>query len=256
MSGDRNDRAQQFLTDILRPGYAEIEDIIDIPRSDAADIMLVAIAGQEADWRHRYQVLSSGNKGPARGLWQFERGGGVHGVLRHARTAQKARDLCAVRGVVPEDRPVWEALEHDDRLAIGFARLLLWSDPRPLPTNEADAWDTYIHNWRPGKPHRNRWGGNYGPAVRAVEQVAPAPGPLPDATDPEVSMGEHNESLMIRIEHTGADGNPLSVFELAYPTMDNATANALQLSVVKSMANVIEQFARSKADALGQPWPE
>jgi len=130
MADTRDSRAQQFLTDILRPSYAEIEEVIGIPRSDRADIMLVAIAGQEANWQHRYQVLSSGGKGPARGLWQFERGGGVHGVLRHERTATKARDLCAVRGVTPEDRPVWEALQHDDALAVGFARLLLWSDPR------------------------------------------------------------------------------------------------------------------------------
>jgi len=104
----------------------------------------------------------------------------VHGVLRHERTATKARDLCAVRGVTPEDRPVWEALEHDDELAIGFARLLLWSDPRLLPTNETEAWDTYIRNWRPGKPHRNRWHGNYGPASRAVRTVQPAPDPALD----------------------------------------------------------------------------
>jgi len=116
MADTRDSRAQQFLTDILRPGYAEIEDVIDIPRSDAADIVLVAIAGQEADWRHRYQVLNSGNKGPARGLWQFERGGGVHGVLRHKRTATKARDLCAARGITPEDR------EHLSRHVAAFQR--------------------------------------------------------------------------------------------------------------------------------------
>ena len=53
------------------------------------------------------------------------------------------------------------ALTFSELLQAGMARLLLWSDPRPLPLpmpeNEGAAWDIYLNNWRPGRPHRDRW---------------------------------------------------------------------------------------------------
>ncbi|MCY1303002.1 hypothetical protein D9M70_526890 [compost metagenome] len=51
---------------------------------------------------------------------------------------------------------IWRALEHDDVLAAGFARLLLWSDPKPLPLagDEQGAFDLYLRTWRPGAYHR------------------------------------------------------------------------------------------------------
>lgn len=133
--------------------------------SPAAVTMLVAISGQEAGYTARYQVLSSGNKGPARGLWQFERGGGVAGVMTHRSSKAHAIALCKHFNVVFDDRAIWTALETNDQLAACFARLLLITDPRPLPPphpfNEQAAWDTYLRNWRPGKPHRNRWGAHW-----------------------------------------------------------------------------------------------
>lgn len=113
---------------------------------DRARVMLVAITGQEADAQFRRQ---HGN-GPARGLWQFERLGGVAGVLSHRASIRLAEALCEWRGVEASTTAVHAALERDDVLAAGFARLLLWTDPRPLPND----WDAgmlyYLRNWRPG----------------------------------------------------------------------------------------------------------
>jgi hypothetical protein len=154
---------------------------LDGPRRDKrADVLLLAISGQEADWTHRVQRSRRRDgtwfDGPARGLWQFERAGGVAGVLQHRASAQCARALCVARDVTPESRAVWERLATDDILAAGFARLLLWTDPRPLPAidDQAGAWRVYIDGWRPGKPHPNRWPACHRAALSAVARQADA----------------------------------------------------------------------------------
>ena len=140
--------------------------------SVAALVQLFAIGLQESRFEYRYQRISGspGLKGPARGFWQFERGGGVTGVLTCDATAQRAKEVCIVRRVHPDSVAVWSALEFDDVLAAAFARLLLWSDPEPLPAiNDADgAWDLYIRMWRPGRPHRDTWDDFYQEAIAEV----------------------------------------------------------------------------------------
>lgn len=128
-----------------------------------ARIILLAIGLQESNFLHRRQI-----DGPARGLWQFERGGGVAGVLRHHATAEHARQLCIARNVKPTPRAVYDMLEFDDVLAAGFARLLLWSDPAALPGSELGAWSLYMRTWRPGKPHPDQWPINYKAALKAM----------------------------------------------------------------------------------------
>lgn len=135
---------------------------------ERVEIMLLAIGLQESRFEHRRQIL-----GPARSFWQAERGGGmVHGVLRHHLTSEAAVALCDARGVQPVDQAVYLAIEHDDVLAAGLARLLLWSDPLPLPKvgEVAKAWDYYLRTWRPGKPHRATWDGLY---AQAMDEVMP-----------------------------------------------------------------------------------
>lgn len=138
--------------------------------STRAKVLMLAIMGQESGWKDRYQVVAGGGKGPARGLAQFERGGGVKGVLEHPATASLAGKVCEARHTPAVVSVVWEELEHDDILAACFARLLLYTDPHPLPElgDVQGAWDYYVRNWRPGKPHRDRWGSNYEKALAAV----------------------------------------------------------------------------------------
>lgn len=139
--------------------------------SQQARIMLTAIAFQESRFKHRRQLpLREGAPfGPANGFWQFERGGGVKGVLNHPATKLRASELCAQHGVTPLAMNVWKMLPEIDLLACGFARLLLYSDAAPLPKvgDQSGAWGYYIRNWRPGKPHLKTWADCYGKALKA-----------------------------------------------------------------------------------------
>ena len=138
--------------------------------SPQAELMLLCIGLQESRFVHRRQI-----KGPARSYWQAEQGGGmVHGVLRHPLTKAHALAVCAARGVPPDDASVYAAIEHDDVLAAALARLLLWTDPARLPAlGDADAaWDLYLRQWRPGKPHPATWPALYAQALAAI--TAPA----------------------------------------------------------------------------------
>lgn len=147
--------------------------------SPQAELMLLVIGLQESELKHRRQ---HGN-GPARSLWQGEQGGGmVAGLLGfHNQDVQDlARGLCAVRGVPAQPRAVWEAIEHDDVLAAGLARLLLYTDPARLPGlgDEEGAWQLYLRTWRPGAftrgtptkraELRQKWAMNYAQALEVV----------------------------------------------------------------------------------------
>lgn len=130
--------------------------------TDAARVMLLAIGLQESRFAYRFQRITGQPymKGPARGFWQFERGGGVAGVCSHRHTKDLAQALCKSQGVPFDSSLIHARLEFDDVLAAGFARLLLWADSKPLPGVDAShdaAWDCYVRNWRPGRPHRSTW---------------------------------------------------------------------------------------------------
>lgn len=137
---------------------------------------LVGISGQEADliWRDQKDGPGRDILGPALGLWQFERGGGVRGVMNHPASSALARKACALAGVQFVPDAVWRALKVNDRLACAFARLLLLTDPRRLPSigQVWELWDYYKRNWRPGKPHPELWAGNYARALRILKGAA------------------------------------------------------------------------------------
>lgn len=156
----------EFLREIIDPACAALTGQMGRDMGeDRARVMMLAIAYQESNLEHRRQI-----RGPARGFWQFERGGGTAGVLNHERSKAAAKASCEAMGVEPEVGVVYEALASDDNLAACFARLLLWTDPKPLPAigDEEGAWQYYLANWRPGKPHRARWSQAHALAVRTV----------------------------------------------------------------------------------------
>ena len=138
--------------------------------SKEARVMLYAIGLQESRFTHRAQVIDGGGKGPARGYWQFERGGGVTGVLRHPASRFWANSVCNARNIPAQPLNVWLALETDDVLAAALARLLLFTDPARLPAvgEQSESWTYYLRNWRPGKPHPRTWPECYGAALKAV----------------------------------------------------------------------------------------
>jgi hypothetical protein len=145
---------------ILAPALKLLPDKMD---SIAARRMLLAIGLQESRLIYRRQI-----KGPARGLWQFEEGGGVTGVGRHSASRDEAEHVCNSRMVKFAPRAVWMALETDDILAACFARLLLWTDPQPLPERADEGWQYYLRTWRPGKPHAHTWKRFWDEAKEAV----------------------------------------------------------------------------------------
>lgn len=170
--------ATEFRREILDPALALALPIIDIPPSREASQMLLAIAGQESGWTWRYQLSSQGpndsRAGPARGFWQFERGGGVIGVMSHEATRERAFMLCQACHVHWDSDDIWRALEGHDVLATGFARLLLWTHPYPLPNAQTVAWEQYLNVWRPGKPHPIAWADHWvhaGDAISATGLV-------------------------------------------------------------------------------------
>lgn len=142
------------IPDAIEPA-AKLLPHMDSPK---ARMMLLAIGLQESRFEHRRQI-----GGPARGFWQFEKNGGVRGVLGYKTTAVDAVKVCHACNVESRTREVYDQIEHDDILACCFARLLLWTDPMPLPMigDVEGSWAYYERNWRPGKPHRHTWDALY-----------------------------------------------------------------------------------------------
>lgn len=155
-----------YVRDIAIPGaYALLPARM---ASREATAMLLAIALQESKCCARVQ-----KKGPARGFWQFEEGGGVKGVMTHAATKEPASVVLNALAYAPATiTEVYEAITSNDVLAAAFARLLLWSDPAALPSedNTVGSWQLYIRTWRPGKPHPENWSTNYAAAWMAVHK--------------------------------------------------------------------------------------
>lgn len=142
---------QAYIRDVVIPGANAL--LPEKMRSRNADLLLLAIGQQESRFLYRKQI-----GGPARGFWQFETAG-IQGVLSHSATRDT---MLIVLKALQYDFTIagsHEAVMHNDVLACVYARLLLWSDPKPLPS-PADVmgmWDYYVRNWRPGKPKVLTW---------------------------------------------------------------------------------------------------
>lgn len=141
-------------------------------RSVEANVLGLAIGGQESGYRTRVQA----NNGPAHSFWQFEEGAsassGVRGVMNHPATHDYARQACAGASVPFDPHLVWLAMATQDELGAQFARLLLWTSAQKLPVlGDVDgAWQYYLNLWRPGAPDRSRWNGAYQAAREAVRE--------------------------------------------------------------------------------------
>lgn len=126
---------------------------------------------QESRLIHRHQI-----GGPAHGLFQFELGGGVRGVMRHESTSYHARRLAGALSVTQTEQGVFNALEFNDVLACGMARLNYWWHPKGLPAidDEEGSWQYYLFCWRPGAVKRDydglreKWGRNHAAVLEAL----------------------------------------------------------------------------------------
>lgn len=157
---------QTIDRDVLDPMFRMFPANYD---SVKARLMLLTIGLQESRLEARKQV-----GGPARGLWQFERGGGVRGVFKHPSTEKRAVEICDALQVPATVEEVYQTLQYDDVLAAAFARMLLWTDPFPLPElgEVEEAWLLYERVWRPGKPHHETWSTLYAEALAYLRSKA------------------------------------------------------------------------------------
>lgn len=151
----------QLLHDLaIVPALSLLPDRMNSPM---ARYMLIAIAVQESKITARKQV-----RGPARGYWQFEAGGGVHAVLQHQATKTHVRQVCEILDVPAKTSDIYEAVMYHDVLAAAMARLLLWWIPRPLPTTEQEGWSQYLQAWNPGKRRPRDWPSSWAVASTVV----------------------------------------------------------------------------------------
>lgn len=152
---------------ILPAAFSFLPGQMDTPEARA---MLFAIGFQESNFRYRRQI----GEGPARGFWQFERMGGVAEILQDKVTGPIIKPICKTLVVSTTPAACHEAIQHNDILAACFARLLMYRDSRPLPKKLEGplvGWSIYRDNWRPGKPHPEKWPANFKKGWTVVEGV-------------------------------------------------------------------------------------
>jgi len=138
--------------------------------SDRATAMLLTIALQESKAEHRLQI-----GGPARGFWQFERSGGIAGVLSHPHSRGPIGAVLETLRYRRSGDECYRAVADNDILAACFARCLLWTLPTALPQRDEPvlAWGQYLASWKPGKPHRSTWDAYYAEAWARVAPTQP-----------------------------------------------------------------------------------
>lgn len=156
--------AKSYVVDVVLP--ATLRALPSKMNSTEACALLVAIALQESGLVFRRQI-----GGPARGFWQFEMGG-LKGVMTHLATRPIIEELLRNMQYGLSTQISYDAIEDNDVLACAFARLLLWTNSKPLPkANDAEgAWQYYLFCWRPGAPRRADWTENFSSGWAAVEQ--------------------------------------------------------------------------------------
>ena len=174
------------LRKVIQPALKLLPSSMADPR---AMVMILTIFLQESALKHRWQVVDLKRPnvmGPARGLGQFELGtqasrGGVWGVYLHAASRYWLAQVCQQLGIEFAPRAIWRSMETSDALAVCVSRLLLFTDPKPLPSLDdvETAWKYYLRNWRPGAYTRGtakaraelraKWERNYTTALRTVQ---------------------------------------------------------------------------------------
>ena len=145
-----------WLARYTLPGaFSLLPSKMDTPEARA---LVLAICAEESALKHRRQI-----RGPALGIAQFERIA-VTDALQHPMKRPHLLSALAEQiytGI--SDIDLHSIIEHNDTLALVLARLNLWPDPRPLPTeSQADAaYAYYLRVWRPGKTSPASWQANW-----------------------------------------------------------------------------------------------
>lgn len=152
-------------------------------RSLDAKVQLYATSIQENPTRASRQLIKKDGKlqpiGPAAGDYQFEKTGGIRGLInfKSTRLQQMLDHVCAERMWGKTEDALFSAVQVDPVLAAALARLLYFTDSGALPKAGAEqyAWDVYLRTWRPGayerdpKGLRAKWSKSYAEAMKAYD---------------------------------------------------------------------------------------
>lgn len=157
---------EHILTYTAPAAYALLPPAL---KSTGATAFVLAAGLQESQFYHRRQM----GGGPARSLWQFERGG-LRGVMEHRKSQPMMLSVLSALRIPLTVDDCFAAIEFNDTLGFAAARLLIYTIPRPIPTRNDpnEGWSQYsgVHGWFPGDPKRATWDGNF---ERAWDLVAP-----------------------------------------------------------------------------------
>ncbi len=149
-----------LLLDVIRPVHDGLHLEYGVPASIEADCLSLAIKVQESGLTAVRDQGDPNVTGPATGLWQFEKTGGVWEVLNMQKIAPIFIELCGRAGVRPVDDVVWRffTTPQSDDLAAAAARLVMYLDPAPLPPATPEgvqaALAYYLRRWRPASNPR------------------------------------------------------------------------------------------------------
>lgn len=143
---------EELFHEWVLPAMVHLEKLTGIKTERNGEALVMTIAGQESDWAARVQ-----HGGPAHSFWQFEKGGGVAGLFRVVPNQLQA--VCDYLYIPFDIDSVYQSMIYNDTLAACMARLLLFTDPAPLPAlgDVEGGWQYYLRNWRPGAPHPEVW---------------------------------------------------------------------------------------------------
>lgn len=154
-----------------------------IRKTDAARLQVYATNRQENPNRSPRQLIKKDGRlqplGPAAGDYQFELTGGIRGLrnFKSAIVQGQLAEACKARKVPRNAEAIFDALQVDPVFAAALARLLYYTDPKPLPAvgDEAGAWALYLRTWRPGAYDRQpeelraKWRKSYADAMKAYD---------------------------------------------------------------------------------------
>lgn len=153
----------EFFIKIINPALLKLQSVTTSQvATSSAKILLLAIALEESNLQHRQQI-----KGPARSFWQFERIG-IEGVV----SRKTNKEILSKLNYPTLTNTIYTQLLTNDQLGCILARLLLLSDPNPLPEPKyseiTNAYNYYLKNWRPGKKSPASWKTNWPLAIEVA----------------------------------------------------------------------------------------
>lgn len=213
------------MQSLIAPAVSFMAQRFGIAGGKGPAVMIGAIGDQESGWASRDQLevqngrLVPGAIGPATGYGQFEKNGAVAGVMTHPASKAIAAWFIERAGLPFDKDAVWRSFVTvgGDELHMVFMRLLLLTDPQPIPApdfaSEETAFQYYLRNWRPGAWFNNdegstkrlelraRWTRARASALQAASEVdwEAAPTETP-ATPPESSAADLIAEIRERLD--------------------------------------------------------